>query len=118
MVQPLTLAFVDVDGLRAVNNSRGHAAGDRMLREIANTLQGILRPYDLIIRWGGDEFVCVMTGMALRAAAERLAHVNAALAEAPERGSVTIGLAELQSDDSPIDLIARADAALYRERQR
>ncbi len=114
--QPLVLAFLDVDQLKAINDSRGHAAGDRMLLEVASNLAARLRSYDLIIRYGGDEFVCAVQGMDLAAAAQRLALVNAALAEAPEHGSVTAGLAELRPDDSPEDLVARADAALYRER--
>jgi len=115
--QSLVLAFVDVDGLKDVNDSRGHAAGDRMLLEVAKTLSAQLRSYDLIIRFGGDEFVCAMARLTMAEAAKRFALVNAVLAEAPERGSITIGLAELQPDDSPEDLLARADAALYRERQ-
>jgi diguanylate cyclase (GGDEF)-like protein len=116
--QPLVLAFIDVDGLKGMNDSRGHAAGDRLLLEVAKTIRTKLRAYDLIIRYGGDEFVCAISGLNMAQAKERLALVNPALAQAPEHGSVTIGLAELQPGDSPDDLVARADAALYQERQR
>jgi len=116
--QSLVLAFVDVDGLKEVNDSRGHAAGDRMLLEVAKTLGAKLRPYDLIVRFGGDEFVCAISRLTMAEAGKRFALVNAALAEAPEPGSITIGLAELQPHDSPEELLARADAELYRERQR
>lgn len=115
--QPLTLAFVDVDGLKAVNDLHGHAAGDRLLLEVANTLRANLRPYDLILRYGGDEFVCALSGMMMTDAAQRLGIINSALAEAPEHGSVTIGYAELQPEDSHEALVARADAELYRVRQ-
>jgi diguanylate cyclase (GGDEF)-like protein len=115
--QPLVLAFVDVDGLKAVNDSRGHAAGDRMLVEVAETLGKQMRPYDLIIRYGGDEFVCVLSGLDVAAATDRLSSLNVTLAEAPEHGSITVGLAEMQPDDSPEDLLVRADMALYRKRQ-
>jgi diguanylate cyclase (GGDEF)-like protein len=115
--QPLVLAFVDVDGLKAINDSRGHAAGDRMLVAVANTLGAALRSYDLIIRYGGDEFVCTMSGLNMGIAKTRFALINTALAKAPEQGSVTVGLAELQPNDSAKDLVARADAALYRKRQ-
>jgi diguanylate cyclase (GGDEF)-like protein len=117
-MQPLTLAFIDIDNLKAINDTRGHTAGDQTLIEIANILKKNLRSYDLIVRYGGDEFVCSLTGMTIADAAERVAQITAALAEAPERVTVTIGLAELQPDDSLEDLIARADAALYKERQR
>jgi diguanylate cyclase (GGDEF)-like protein len=116
--QPLVLAFVDVDHLKTTNDSQGHAAGDRMLREVAKTFKEKLRSHDLIIRYGGDEFVCAVAGLSTADAAERIGLVNAALAQLPEHGSVTVGLAELQPGDSPEDLVARADAALYRERAR
>jgi diguanylate cyclase (GGDEF)-like protein len=115
--QSLVVAFVDVDGLKLINDSHGHGAGDRMLLEVTKTLAAILRSYDLIIRHGGDEFVCALPGLSIADATERLALVNAALAEAPTHGSVTVGLAELQPQDSLSDLIARADAALYRQRR-
>ena len=115
--QRLVLAFVDVNGLKSINDSRGHTAGDRVLREVVATLRARLRSYDLIIRFGGDEFLCAIPGVTMHEAAERLAAVNTSLATSPEHGSVTTGLAELRPDDSFEDLIARADAALYRERQ-
>ena len=109
--------FVDVDGLKAVNDLQGHAAGDRMLRAVAATLQGHLRAHDVVIRYGGDEFLCVVAGLELDEAAERLALVNADLAHDPQHGAVTVGLAELRAGDSPQELVARADARLYRTRQ-
>jgi len=115
--QALVLAFVDVDHLKALNDDHGHAAGDRLLVEVAKTLRSVLRSYDLIFRYGGDEFVCAIPCLELADAAERLVLVNTALAQGPEPGSVTAGLAELRPGDSTADLVARADAALYRERQ-
>ncbi len=114
--QPLTLAFVDVDGLKAINDSRGHGAGDRVLLDVANALRTTLRSHDLIIRYGGDEFACVIAGLNAADATKRLDLVNAALAEAADPASVTVGVAGLQPTDSTQDLLDRADAALYRER--
>ena len=71
--QPLVLAFVDVDHLKVINDSRGHAAGDRMLVEAVNTLRANLRTYDLIIRYGGDEFICTISGVNVAAATKRFA---------------------------------------------
>jgi diguanylate cyclase (GGDEF)-like protein len=116
--QSLVLVFVDVDRLKAINDSRGHAAGDRMLSAVASGLKSKLRPHDLIIRYGGDEFVCAISGVKAADARKRMALVNAALAAGPEPGSVSVGLSELLPLDSPQDLVARADAALYRKRRR
>jgi diguanylate cyclase (GGDEF)-like protein len=115
--QPLVLAFVEVDGLRIIHDSRGPAAGDRMLVEVANALRAGLRSYDLIIRYGDDQFICALPGLNMAGAAKRLTLVKAELGDAHERGSLTLGLAEVQPDDSPQDLVARADTALYRQRQ-
>jgi len=115
--QPLVVAFIDVDHLKATNDRHGHGAGDRLLLAVASTLRAELRPYDLIFRYGGDEFVCALSGPSRDEARERFAHLNIALARSAEHGSVTVGLAELQPDDSAEELVARADAALYQERQ-
>jgi diguanylate cyclase (GGDEF)-like protein len=115
--QPLALAFLDVDQLKAVNDSGGHAAGDRVLVEVANAVKAQVRPYDLIIRYGGDEFLCACSGLAATEVTRRLGLVNAVLAEASGHASISTGITMLRSDDTADDLIARADAALYRERQ-
>lgn len=115
--QPFTLAFIDVDDLKGTNDSRGHAAGDQRLRETADSIRAHLRSYDLIVRFGGDEFLSGMLDVSMADAAKRFSLVNADLATA-QRASVTIGLAELEADDALEDLIARADEALYRERRR
>jgi diguanylate cyclase (GGDEF)-like protein len=114
--QPFTIAFVDVDGLKGINDSLGHAAGDELLRETADSIRARLRPYDLIIRYGGDEFLCALLDVAMAEAAKRFSLVNADLAAA-RQASVTVGLTELEADDALGDLIARADEAMYRERR-
>lgn len=113
---PLVLAFLDVDHLKVINDSHGHAAGDRLLVQVAATLQTALRPYDLIVRYGGDEFLCAVQGIDVAAARHRFARVNALLAAAAQPSSVTIGVAQHMPDDSGPSLIARADADLYRQR--
>ena len=114
--EPLVVAFIDVDKLKTVNDQGGHAAGDRLLHHVARTLQAQLRPHDLIIRFGGDEFVCVVAGLGQHDVAQRLAHANTVLGTGPEPGAVTVGLAQLQPNDSAHDLIERADRALYAQR--
>jgi diguanylate cyclase (GGDEF)-like protein len=117
----LVVAFIDVDGLKRVNDGDGHAAGDRLLEIISRTLRRRLRSYDLVIRYGGDEFLCTMTGAGLEEARAKLALVAAELGAMPGSPTVSVGLAELDGDadlhDTVATLVARADAALYRGRE-
>lgn len=114
--QPLAVAFVDVDHLKHVNDSQGHAAGDQLLRHVAHALIAKLRAYDMVIRYGGDEFVAVMNGLTAEAAQARLASINAVLRTMSSGASMSIGVAELQPGDSPAELVKRADEALLRAR--
>ena len=113
--QPLTLAFVDIDGLKERNDSKGHGAGDRLISQTADSLRAHLRSYDLIIRFGGDEFLCALVDVDIAEASERFSRVNENLSET-EQASVTVGLAELREDDDVEDLLARADKAMYEAR--
>jgi diguanylate cyclase (GGDEF)-like protein len=113
----LTLAFVDVDGLKRVNDSQGHAAGDTLLREVAVAMRSKLRSYDPIVRFGGDEFVCALSDANLDQAEKRFDEIRRQLAEAHPDGSISVGLSVLGPDDSLDELLARGDQALYEARQ-
>ena len=115
MGKPLTLAFVDCDGLKRRNDTQGHAAGDRLLQEAADAMRSHFRPYDLLIRYGGDEFVLVLSDMVEAEARARFSKVNEDLA-ASQDASVTVGVALLTDADQPEDLLRRADADMYRDR--
>ncbi|MFI5312623.1 MAG: GGDEF domain-containing protein [Candidatus Dormibacteria bacterium] len=112
----LVVIFIDVDGLKAVNDRDGHAAGDERLRETVAALRQRLRSYDLVVRYGGDEFLCVLTDSraaeAVRTAASLCQHVVRRTG-----GSVSVGIAELTAGDSVDALVERADAALYAGRR-
>jgi diguanylate cyclase (GGDEF)-like protein len=109
------LAFVDVNNLKARNDQHGHLAGDQLLRKIAETLRANVRSYDLVVRYGGDEFICGFPALEVNDAAERFARINEDLA-ASDEASVAFGLAELEAGDSLTELIAKADALMYANR--
>jgi diguanylate cyclase (GGDEF)-like protein len=112
----LVVTFVDVDGLKRVNDTLGHLAGDSLLVAVAESLRQCLRSYDLIMRFGGDEFVCALPNADVEGVRERFDQVSETLAEGPAKASITVGFAELGEDDSAEDMIRRADADLYAHR--
>ena len=110
-----SLAFIDVVDLKAVNDSGGHQAGDELLRLVAATVRGRVRPYDTLIRYGGDEFLCLMPQADRAAAEQRLDQIRGAL---PGEHSIDYGITEWLHDDSAESLIGRADSALLVSRSR
>ncbi len=106
----LTVAYVDVVGLKVTNDTRGHAAGDELLQRVVRALRGRLRSYDSIVRLGGDEFLCVMSDTTIEDARRRLGEVQAALAADEEPAQIKVGFATLMPDEDAADLIARADS--------
>jgi two-component system cell cycle response regulator len=115
----LALARVDVDRFKEINDTYGHQAGDRVLAEVGRRLAGAVRGGDELARWGGDEFVAILPDTdregGLRAA-ERLRAAVAAT-PVPVDGvevdvTISVGWAHW-AGDTPDDLLARADRALY-----
>ncbi|MCW2831912.1 MAG: hypothetical protein JWP31_2604 [Aeromicrobium sp.] len=112
--QSFVLAFLDVDGLKDINDTRGHAAGDDVLKEVVATVKETVREYDLVIRYGGDEFICGLLDVGLDEAANRFANTSKSLAG--RAVAFSVGLAVLEDDDTLEDLIDRADRAMYEQR--
>jgi diguanylate cyclase (GGDEF)-like protein len=69
--EPVSVVLIDIDNLKRINERHGHAAGDEALRLVAGVLTASIRPGDLVVRWGGDEFVTVLRGAAHEAAKRR-----------------------------------------------
>jgi len=113
----LTVAFIDVDNLKRVNDEHGHLAGDGMLRAVVDSVKGVLRSYDLIMRFGGDEFVCVLCGQNPAGLDQRFERAAADLAQRHDRATVTVGFAQADAQDSPERLIERADEAMIAARR-
>ena len=114
----LTLAFVDVDELKELNDSQGHLAGDALLQIVGNALRANLRTYDVIVRYGGDEFICAIPGLRPNEARARLQRVASVLKANNRKHSITFGLAEAEQADTLRALIARADSDLLEPRHR
>jgi diguanylate cyclase (GGDEF)-like protein len=113
----LVLAVLDVDHLKHVNDSGGHAAGDLLLYDVAAAITSSMRTYDVAVRWGGDEFVCAMSGVAEDVGVERLREIELALRSRIPPATVSSGIAASTPEDTVESLVARADRALYRGRE-
>lgn len=118
---PLTLAIIDIDNFKEINDQRGHSAGDDVLSRVVELVQQHARPSDLVARWGGDEFMVILPETPLESAHTVVQRMGSQLASASllEGMTVTlsIGLAEYHRDDTPQQLTMRADQALYRAKQ-
>lgn len=112
--QALVVAFVDVDGLKQANDTQGHEEGDRRIRTVGGELSAQLRPYDVVFRYGGDEFVLVMPDITVADAERRLKSMATKLRG--QNSPVSIGVAAARTGDSVSTALARADAQMYANR--
>jgi len=113
----LAVLFIDVDGLKLVNDSRGHDQGDALLAAVGTALRLSLRSYDLVVRYGGDEFVCALPGATAEVTQESLARVRSTLDRLVPGATVSAGCAGLAPTDTIDAVIRRADADLYHARR-
>ena len=114
------LAIVDIDDFKAINDSHGHDVGDAVIRHVAGTIRGGIRSHDAVGRWGGEEFLVLLTqvepcviGSVLETLRARIVSASLDHPSVPDY-SVTIGAATFQPGDRIDAVLKRADDALYR----
>ncbi|MYL82843.1 diguanylate cyclase [Desulfovibrio aerotolerans] len=123
--QGFAVALADIDYFKQVNDRHGHEAGDALLRDVARVMTKGVRHCDLVARWGGEEFLLLLPGTDLDGAGQLLERIRERLETAslrcgPARASVTatIGAAVVRCGDGVEDVVRRADAAMYRGKER
>lgn len=119
-----TIALVDCDGLKTVNDEMGHVSGDTYLQAVAGRLAGSLSKQDLIARWGGDEFIVVQQ-LDVHAALSTLRRMHEAIQATPlsidgttVQATVSVGIASWPEGSSFDSALVAADAALYEAKAR
>ena len=125
--RPLVLALVDIDHFKRINDTYGHAVGDDTLKTLAHAFANRLRRSDLFARFGGEEFVCLLPetqlGDGLRLCERLRQMVETIKLQTPGKNepfgfTISVGVADLQHEgDSLNQLLARADAALYKAKR-
>jgi diguanylate cyclase (GGDEF)-like protein len=125
--EPVSVVLIDIDELKRINDRHGHDAGDEALRLVAGVLKQSIRPGDLVVRWGGDEFVTVLRGAGHDAAKRRFTGLIRVLEEAtadfsyPEPLRVNWGVSSCAAASAISRTLAEADERMYamkRRRQR
>jgi len=113
----VSLAMLDLDGFKAVNDNLGHNEGDRLLRVFAGCIRKIVRASDLVYRYGGDEFLLLMPETTREQADEVLKHLDGAICPELTRVTFSAGIASYVSDASAEDLVKLADDRMYQSKR-
>ncbi|MDG4812645.1 diguanylate cyclase [Hydrogenovibrio sp. 3SP14C1] len=120
---PLSMAFLDIDHFKKINDSYGHDVGDAVLLSIAKSISSLLRSSDVLCRVGGEEFVVIMPETSLENAliiSERIRTSVEQISskEVPEKITISLGLVELHDWDNLQSFYKRADEALYKAKEK
>ena len=120
---PLALLFIDINRFKAVNDTLGHETGDRVLQYVAHFLKRYIREADYVFRWGGDEFLVLITctgDEAARKAAVLKTSFDAApeAIDLPPGIGLSVGCVEVPRETKDLmPLVRRADERMYRDKQ-
>ena len=109
--QPLSLLVIDIDNFKEVNDTKGHQSGDAILRKVAHRLVEKLRSFDHVFRYGGEEFVILLSNTPVAVAYQVAERLRKGIKQVGV--TVSIGVASTEEAPSPTDLVARADRAMY-----
>jgi diguanylate cyclase (GGDEF)-like protein len=117
--QPVAVLMADIDRFKTINDSRGHAAGDVVLRAVGLALRKELRASDIVCRWGGDEFVAVLRGCDAPRAIDLAERVRAAVkrSDGANGATITVGITERKADEPFERAIVRADEAMLKAKR-
>jgi len=120
-----SVAVIDIDNLKPINDTMGHTTGDRAIRAVARAMRSLVRADDMLFRWGGDEFLVLMFKLPQPEASRRMEKLNKILEENVERWigmrltvTVSFGVAGFTSLTDLGQAIEQADKAMYAERNR
>jgi diguanylate cyclase (GGDEF)-like protein len=120
--QPLSVILTDIDRFKTVNDTYGHHVGDQVLQKVAARLREGVRSVDTVGRWGGEEFLILCPGTDLTGAQELANKLRQSIGHAfslwKTQLTSSFGVAQHRDHESAMDLIARADAALYRAKNK
>ena len=115
---PLAMIMIDLDNFKRVNDTHGHSAGDLVLKRFASLLRDMIRTEDVAARWGGEEFIILLSHTVSDAAAALAERIRSAFEQQSDSSSrlflsASFGVVQLQENDDADTLIRRADTALY-----
>lgn len=122
--ESVALVCLDIDNFKDINDSHGHQVGDGVLRQFTEVISSVIRESDTLCRWGGDEFLVLMSGCNARQAAEVAEKIRRVVEERSfsfngddVRLSISVGVTEVAMDDGMESAVSRADQALYQAKE-